>query len=133
MVQWLIGFAASGLAFLGLDAIWLNYAAPRLYRPMLGDLLRESFSLPPAIAFYLIYITGVLVFAVAPSLEAGRWTGAALRGAMLGFLCYATYDLTNQATLRTWSTTITLVDLAWGTFLTAVAATAGFAAVRAVS
>ena len=133
MTQWLIGFAASGLAFLGLDAVWLNYAAPRLYRPLLGDILREGFSLPPAIAFYLIYITGVLIFAVAPALEGGRWTGAALRGAMLGFLCYATYDLTNQATLRTWSTTITVLDLAWGTFLTAVAATAGFLAVRAAS
>lgn len=130
MVQWIIGYVATALAFLGLDAIWLNWAASRLYRPKLGALLREDFSMPPAIAFYVIYVTGILIFAVAPALESGRWTSALWRGAMLGFLAYATYDLTNQATLKGWSASITLADLAWGTFVTASAAISGFAAIR---
>ena len=121
MVQWIIGYVATALAFLGLDAIWLNWAASRLSRPKLGALLREDFSMPPAIAFYVIYVTGILIFAVVPALESGRWTSALWRGAMLGFLAYATYDLTNQATLRTWSTQMTLIDIAWGTAATALA------------
>jgi hypothetical protein len=131
MGQWIIGFFGSGLAFLGCDAIWLSFAADRIYRPRLGGLLRDDFALAPAAVFYLIYITGVLIFAVAPALESGRWTTALLRGALLGFMAYATYDLTNQATLRGWPTSLTLIDLAWGTVLTGTAALAGFAAMRA--
>lgn len=130
MVQWIIGFVATSLAFLGCDAVWLSNAASRIYRPRLGTLLREDFALAPAAAFYVIYVAGVLFFAVAPALESGRWTTALLRGALLGFFGYATYDLTNHATLRGWSPAITVIDMAWGTVLTATAALAGFAAMR---
>lgn len=132
MGQWFIGFMASGIAFLGLDAAWLSYAASRIYRPQLGHLLREDFALAPAVAFYFIYIAGILIFAVAPALESGRWTVALWRGAALGFLAYATYDLTNLATMRNWSGTVTIIDMAWGTLVTAAAAIAGFAAIQAV-
>ncbi len=96
------------------------------YRPLLGDLLLERFNFAPAIVFYFLYTAGIVVFAVSPAFVSGRWTTALVSGAMLGFLCYATYDLTNQATLRGWSTIVTLVDIAWGSTLTAVAAALGY-------
>ena len=76
--------------------------------------------------FYVVYLVGVVIFAIAPAIRAGRWGLAPMMGALFGFFAYATYDLTNQATLIVWSTTITLADLSWGTFLTASGATAGY-------
>jgi len=121
----------TAVAFLGLDAIWLSFAASRLYRPLLGELLRPDYVLVPAALFYLIYTVGIVFFAVAPVFEGGRWTGAAMRGALFGLVAYSVYDLTNQATLRSWPTTITIADLIWGTALTSVAATVGFLSARA--
>lgn len=128
-----VAWIATAAAFLAIDAIWLSLAAPLLYKPLLGDMLREPFQLAPAALFYLIVTTGIVVFAVAPSLSGPSWTSAALRGAFFGLVAYATYDLTNQATLRGWPVTITVADLIWGTVLTAAAATAGYFAGRAVS
>ena len=123
--QVLIAYPATAIVFLALDAAWLTTMADRLYRPALGHLMLERFAALPAIAFYLIYIVGVLVFAVMPGLESRRWTTALGLGALLGLVAYATYDLTNQATLRDWPWRVTLADLAWGTVVTAVAAAAG--------
>jgi uncharacterized membrane protein len=120
-------YFSAALCMLVLDAIWLTFAASRLYRPILGDiLLADGFRLAPAITFYFIYVAGIVLLAVLPAVEAERWTKAALLGLALGFVAYSTYDLTNQATLRTWSTTITIVDMIWGSFLTMSAATAGY-------
>jgi uncharacterized membrane protein len=130
MGAWIIAYLATAATFLGLDAIWLGCAANRLYRPRLGDLLLDGFKPFPAIAFYILYVAGILIFAVAPALASGRWTTALARGAMLGLLAYATYDLTNQATLRGWSSVVTIADLCWGTVLTGTAATIGFMAAR---
>jgi len=130
MGAWIIAYLATATTFLGLDAIWLGFAANRLYRPRLGDLLLDGFKPFPAIAFYILYVAGILIFAVAPALASGRWTTALARGAMLGLLAYATYDLTNQATLRGWSSVVTIADLCWGTVLTGTAATIGFMAAR---
>jgi uncharacterized membrane protein len=130
MRLWIVTYVATALGFLGCDAVWLSLMASRLYRPALGGLLREPFAPAPAIAFYAIYIAGILIFAVAPARAAGDWTGATWRGALLGLMAYATYDLTNQATLRDWPLAITLADLCWGTALTAKAATIGFIAAR---
>lgn len=130
MGPWIIAYIATGVAFLGLDAVWLSFAANRLYRPQIGGLMLDSFSVPPAALFYLVYIGGILFFAVAPALASGRWTAALLRGALLGFLAYATYDLTNQATLKGWSSTVTIADLCWGTFVTGAAASVGFLALK---
>lgn len=120
-------YFSAALCMLVLDAIWLTAAASRLYRPILGDiLLADGFRLAPAIAFYFIYLAGIVILAVMPALETERWTKAALLGLVLGLVAYSTYDLTNQATLRTWSTTITIIDMIWGSFLTMSAATAGY-------
>jgi uncharacterized membrane protein len=130
MLVWIAAYFATALAFLGLDAVWLGTMGSRLYRPKLGPLLRDGFAPAPAAVFYLIYIAGILFFAVAPSLAGGRWSMALLRGAVLGFVAYATYDLTNQATLRDWPVAVTLADLGWGSFVTGMGALAGFFAAR---
>ena len=126
-----IAYVATGLVFLAIDAIWLTVAAQRLYRPLMGEILVESFRLAPAMLFYFIYIAGIVVFAIVPALAIDRWTTATSFGAFLGLFAYATYDLTNQATLKNWPVMVTVADLCWGTFLTAVAATAGFLITRA--
>ncbi len=123
--QLVIAYPLTALVFLVLDALWLTTMADRLYRPALGRLMLERFDIAPAIAFYVLYVAGVVLFAVAPGLAHGRWSSALGLGALLGLFAYATYDLTNQATLRDWPWRVTLVDLCWGTFVTAAAAAAG--------
>ena len=123
--QTAIAYLASAIVFLVLDAAWLTTMADRLYRPALGRLLLDRFELAPAALFYALYVMGIVVFAVAPGLASGRWTTSLGLGALLGLIAYATYDLTNQATLRDWPWRVTLADLGWGTLVTAVAAAAG--------
>nr|WP_298097282.1 DUF2177 family protein [uncultured Shinella sp.] len=124
----IIAYLAAGIAFLIVDAVWLTTMADILYRPLLGDKLEPQFRLAPAICFYLIYIAGIVFFAILPALQSGGLGRAALNGAVLGLVAYATYDLTNQATLRDWPLAITLADIPWGAFVTAVGASAGFLA-----
>ena len=111
----LMAFAAALSVFIVLDGLWLALAASRLYRPAIGHLMRQGFSIGPAILFYLLYVAGLVIFVVRP---ARRSRDALLRGAIFGLVCYATYDLTNQATLIDWPWLVTLADLAWGTFVT---------------
>ena len=118
----LIAWALTALLFLAMDAVWLTLMAPRLYRPEIGTLLRSSFDLLPALLFYLLYVSGIVVLAVQPALEAARPLLAGRRGALLGLVSYGAYDLTNQATLQGWSWRVTLADLAWGSIATGVAA-----------
>lgn len=125
-MRYLAAFGTSAVVMLALDAVWLTMMGDRLYRPVLGDWMRESFDLPPAIAFYLLFLSGVTFLATVPALQQGSWQRAAINGAVIGLVAYATYDLTNQATLTRWSMTITLVDMAWGTFLASTAAVAGY-------
>ena len=121
-MTWIIAFVAAALAFGALDALWLGWAGNNFYRPRLGDMLADSFRMAPALVFYAAYVAAMVWFAVRPGL-AGGLGSAALNGALLGAICYATYDLTNQATLRQWSTTVTIADIIWGAFATSVAAT----------
>lgn len=124
----IIAYVATGVAFLIVDAIWLSTMADVLYRPLLGDKLEPQFKLAPAILFYLIYIAGIVYFAVQPALDNESLGKAALNGALLGLVAYATYDLTNHATLRDWPLALTVSDIPWGMFVTAVGASAGFLA-----
>ena len=129
-MTWIVAFIAAAVAFGALDALWLGWAGPNFYRPRLGDLLADSFRMAPALIFYAAYVAAIVWFAVRPGLTAGLGA-AVLNGALLGAICYATYDLTNQATLRHWSTAVTVADIAWGAFATAAAAgIATFAASR---
>ena len=125
MRTFVVAYLSALAAFCGLDFVWLAYAGDAIYRPAIGELLRSGFDAPAAVAFYLIYVFGLVFLAIRP---AARLTQAASRGAVYGFCAYATYDLTNQATLRHWPLTLSLVDMAWGTALTAVAAACGYVA-----
>lgn len=131
LIRTITTYALTGLCFALIDSIWLRTMYMRLYQPELGEVL-GGLRLGPAIAFYLIYIAGMMWFAVGPALANGRWQTALVQGAVLGFLCYATYDLTNYATLKVWSFKVTALDILWGTFLTGSAALAGWAATRAL-
>ena len=130
MIKILAAYLGTALTMLVLDAVWLTQMSPRLYQPRIGELLAAKPSLPPAVVFYLLYVAGIVLLAVLPALREGGWKRLLIHAAAFGLVAYATYDLTNQATLKTWSTTITLVDMAWGTFITTVSASAGFAAAR---
>ena len=123
----LFAFTTAAAVFLLLDAIWLSVMASRLYRPALGHVMREDFDLLAAALFYAIYLIGLVAFVVRAS-TGGR--DALLRGAGFGLVCYATYDLTNQATVVGWPWHVTLIDLCWGAFVTAVAACASQAVSR---
>ena len=122
----LTGYGTAALTMLCMDAIWLTLTANVFYRPLLGDTILPGFRPAPAIAFYVLYVAGVVIFAIHPALATSRWTTALTNGALLGLFCYATYDLTNQATLKTWSTIVTVVDMIWGVVMTACVATAGY-------
>ena len=126
----IFAYLGAAAAMLVLDGAWLSFAAKRLYRPLLGDMLADGFRLAPAALFYFLYVAGIVVLAVAPGLAAGKWTIALTRGIVLGLIAYGTYDLTNQATLRQWSGFVTIADMCWGTILTGAAATAGYYAAR---
>ncbi|MCP5396899.1 MAG: DUF2177 family protein [Sphingomonadaceae bacterium] len=121
-MKWIIAYIATAVSFGVLDALWLRWAGPNFYRPAIGELLADSFRGAPAAVFYAMYIAGIVWFAIRPGL-AGGIGQATLNGALLGALCYATYDLTNQATMKVWPVHVTLVDIVWGTFATALAAT----------
>ncbi|HTQ33188.1 MAG TPA: DUF2177 family protein [Stellaceae bacterium] len=133
MKIYVLSYVATGIVFLGCDIVWLSATGSSLYRPLLGDLLLAKFRLAPAVAFYLIYLAGIIFFATSPAIASARWSAALVNGAIFGFVAYATYDLTNQATLRSWSTTITILDLCWGTFVTAVSATLGYLIASAIA
>lgn len=124
MTRIITAYFATLIVFAAIDAVWLTQVGPSLYKPVLGDLLAEKPRLGAAVVFYAIFIAGIVYFAVLPGL-AGGWRTALVNGAVLGFVAYATYDLTNQATLAVWSTKLTIADMLWGTFLTGLSATGG--------
>lgn len=126
MMIYFTGYIAALLTFAVVDMAWLATMTPRFYRPTLGDILISGVNLPPAIVFYLLYPIGLLVFAMNPALKSGSIKTAIVYGALFGFFTYATYDLSNYATLRNWTLQLTLADVAWGTILAAIASTAAF-------
>lgn len=127
MKAFAIAYVATAVVFLVLDGIWLSVTASLLYRPALGPIMLDKPDFVAAVAFYAIYLAGVVILVIQPALAGNGWTTALKLGAVLGLAAYATYDLTNQATLRNWPVHLTVLDLIWGTFVTAVAATAGTA------
>ncbi|MEJ5083321.1 MULTISPECIES: DUF2177 family protein [unclassified Ochrobactrum] len=126
MKSYIVAYVVTAIAFLAIDSVWLTNMANVFYRPVMGDMLAPSFRLAPAIVFYVIFVFGLVFFAVRPGLLAGSGAVTLLNGALLGFVAYATYDLTNQATLKNWSWTLTIADLIWGTVLSAVSAYIGY-------
>jgi len=115
-------YAVTLILFAAIDSLWLGSMAARIYRPLLGDILIESFRPGPAVAFYLFYAVGLLVFAVLPGVKGAGAGHALLWGALFGLFAYGTYDLTNFATLRNWGVAITAIDMTWGTVLSGATA-----------
>ncbi len=131
-MQPLTAYGATLLCFAIVDTLWLGVVARDYYRQALGSLLAPKVNFWAAVAFYLVYSLGIVIFAVLPALRSDSVATALVHGALFGFFCYATYDLTNMATLRAWPIGMSLVDMAWGTLLTAAAALVGTLAARAV-
>jgi uncharacterized membrane protein len=129
-MTYIAAYVAVLIVFGTIDAAWLTTMGAVLYRPALGDILAPNLRVVPAIAFYLIYPIGIVVFAVLPGLRAQSPVTAAALALLFGALAYATYDLTNYATLRNWTLQITVVDIGYGALASSIAATAAFFAVR---
>ncbi len=112
--------------FFALDMIWLGVVSKKFYAEQVGFLMKPDINWTAAISFYLLFIAGLVVFVVSPALLKHSWMHAALLGALFGLITYATYDLTNLATVKDWPLLVTLVDLAWGTVLSASVATISY-------
>lgn len=105
------------VVFICLDMIWLGFIAPGIYQYYLGNVIALTVHWPSAIAFYFVYISGLVYFGILPGIESKSIQKTIINTALLGGLCYATYDLTNQATIQNWPLTITLIDITWGMVL----------------
>ncbi len=112
-------YLVSAAVFLVIDIVWLAFISPKLYRANIGHLMSEKVNFLAAGLFYLVFIGALLFFVIDPALAKGSVWQAVWTGAFLGLAMYATYDLTNMATLKNWPPLITVIDLAWGTFITA--------------
>ena len=117
MLTFLKLYAITFVIFFVIDMLWLGIIAKNLYQRQIGHLLSPNVNWIAAIIFYLLFIGGLVVFVLMPAVNDGKLLHAVLYGALFGLITYATYDLTNLATLNDWPLTITLIDLAWGTFL----------------
>ena len=122
----LIAYISAALVFFGLDFVWLSRVAIGFYRSQIGETLRDRPNMAAAGLFYLFYIAGIVYFAVLPGLQKDSLAVACLNGALLGLIAYGTYDMTNLATLKNWSLSVSIVDMLWGTVLTALSASAAY-------
>lgn len=112
--------------FFAIDMIWLGLVAKDFYRAQIGYLMKTDINWVAAIIFYLLFIVGLVLFVIAPAIEKGQWMHALLYGALFGLISYATYDLTNLATVKDWPLLVTIADLAWGAVLAASVSTATY-------
>lgn len=119
-------YLVSLIIFFAIDILWLGFIAKDFYRAQIGHLMADRTNWPAAIIFYSIFIGGLVLFAVNPALEKESWLHALKMGAIFGFMCYGTYDMTNLATLKDWSLSITIIDIIWGTTLNSVTAVISF-------
>ncbi len=126
MLRYVAAYVATFVVFVAIDFVWLSSTANVLYKPILKEILIADFRLAPAIVFYLLFPLGLVIFGVAAGVRSGNWTDALLYGALFGFFAYATYDLTNQATLKNWETKLTVIDMIWGSFISGTASTVGY-------
>lgn len=134
MTKLLIVYVVSIIAMVVIDLIWIGGVAKPFYQKHLGYLFAEKFKIVPIVLFYLIYIFGLMVFVVSPALSGAMPLGrAVIMAALLGFVAYATYDLTSHGLIRDWPAIVTVVDMAWGSFLTALIAAIAISVGRLIS
>jgi uncharacterized membrane protein len=132
LTKLIISYALTFIVFFIVDMAWLGFIAKDLYKRYLGGFLSEQVNWTAAVVFYLLFIVGVFIFAIMPSVEKNSVVSAVTLGALFGFFTYATYDLTNLATLKGWPVTIVFIDIVWGSILTGIVSTAGFYIVKYV-
>lgn len=126
-------YAVALAIFVVLDGIWLGLVAKSFYRNQIGFLMKSEINWMAAIAFYLLFIVGLVLFVITPAMEKNSWVHALVLGALFGLITYATYDLSNLATLKDWPLLVTVVDLAWGATLAASVSTATYFIARKAS
>ena len=126
LIIYLKAYFGAFLMFCIMDGLWLGVLATDFYFNSLEGMLLEEPNWPSAIVFYLGYIAGIVYFAIKPNLPNGSYKTVIRDGALLGLLAYATYDMTNMATLKGWSLTVSLVDMVWGMVITGTSSLAGF-------
>ncbi len=126
----LLSYVLTFAVFLVIDLAWLGFIAKDLYKKYLGDLLSDQVNWTAAIVFYLLFVVGVFIFAILPSVAKDSLVSAITLGALFGFFTYATYDLTNLATLKNWPLNLVFIDILWGAVLTSIVSTAGFYIVK---
>jgi uncharacterized membrane protein len=119
-------YLATAFIFLAIDAVWLGVIAKSFFSSNIGHLMTDNVNLAVAAGFYILYAVGIVLFAVKPALEKATIKTALIYGGLFGFFCYGTYDITNYATLKDWPLKVVLVDVTWGTTLTALSAAAGY-------
>ncbi|MFA7116670.1 MAG: DUF2177 family protein [Bacteroidales bacterium] len=129
----IINYLLTTIVFLIVDMAWLGLIAKNLYQKYLGDFLTDKVNWTAALIFYLIYVVGVSIFVIYPSVNKNSVFNAILMGGLFGFFAYATYDLTNLATLKGWPLPIVFIDIAWGVVLTAIVSLSGFYIAKLVS
>jgi uncharacterized membrane protein len=132
MIRLLVAYATTLIVFCCCDFVWLGWIAKDYYQSHLSGLLLAQPNWAAAVPFYALYAAGVVFFCIWPALATASLGKAALHGALLGALAYATYDLSNLATLKSWPLALSLIDMAWGSFATCVAASGGYQAARLV-
>ncbi len=131
-MQFVTLYAISVPIFFAIDMVWLGLIASNFYRTKLAHVMGDI-NWTAAIIFYLVFLVGLVFFAIYPAVEKGQWTTALVYGALFGFFTYATYDLTNLATLRDWPLSVTLVDMMWGTILGGSVAVVTYVVYTAIS
>ncbi|MDX1628408.1 MAG: DUF2177 family protein [Fulvivirga sp.] len=122
----ILSYLLTTVVFFAIDLLWLGVIAKNLYNKLLGHLMADQVNWTAAIIFYLLFIVGIFIFAILPAVEKNSVIKAITYGALFGFFTYATYDLTNLATLRDWPMKIVFIDIIWGAFLTGTVSTAGY-------
>lgn len=130
-MKFIIAYLVTAVVFLIIDYLWLGIVMKDYFQSQLGHLMAEEVNLSIAALFYLFYAAGIVFLCINPALADGNWTKAMINGAVLGFLAYGAYDVTNAATLRDWPMMMSVMDVAWGTGLTALSSVAGYFAVNA--
>lgn len=129
-MQMLRNFVITFVVFMAIDLIWLGFIAKNLYSKYLGYIMTDKVNWGAAILFYVLFIIGLLFFVITPALDQNSWTYALGAGALYGLLTYATYDLTNLATLKDWPITITVIDMVWGTILATMTSIISFSIIQ---
>lgn len=125
MSKYIAAYAVATVVMLAIDLLWLGVIAKPLYRAGIGHLMADSPNIPAAVLFYLMFPVGLMFFAVVPNASSSEWMPTLLAGALFGLFTYATYDLTNLATLKGWPVGLAVLDIAWGSLVSSVAAAAG--------